>query len=308
MTSNHTTSQPRGRRRSRLITALFAAAVMSMLSLSSAAPSMASEKNQFPNQRIVDVALSLPENSFGDECYLFVNRVVAQASGGRVHIGGAHTYYGAYAREGGVQVSAAQAQPGDIIQISVPGDDGTYHDGMHTAVVVANLGGGNFDVVDSNWGLPHHQVHHHHWNPDRSVQAGESVQIWRMGQAGQVGPEPTIGQPPQNPRTPLAPVAPRFQGNGQNTFTVYGLKPGFGLSIRSGPGLEYPRVGYLNQGDPVAIGCQTQGGLALGSTIWDEIGPGQYVSDWFINTPGVNAFTSGLKQCTRSAERGPRRF
>ena len=280
------------RRRTSVIIAIVASIVAA---LACAPLALASPANDFPNQRIVDVALSHPEGSAGGQCYFFLNQVLAQASGGRIHIGGAHTYFGAYAREGGVQVSAADARPGDIIQISIPSSDDTYRSGMHTAIVVQNLGAGRFDVVDSNWGYAE-RVHHHVLTPSRLIAPGsdESVQFWRMGQ---------VDAPPAPP-TPPAPPAPVAS----NVYHVYGLPGSNRLLVRSGPGMQYPVVGSLGNGDPVTVECQQGGGMVLVSPIWDEIQPGKFVSDYFVNTRGVGVFTPGLDQCNTPSGHTVRSF
>src|SRR4051812_15977382 len=272
----------------------FMAVLAGALTLAGAGPALASSANQFPNGRIADVALTHRDGSPGGQCYVFVNNALAAASGGRVHIGGSHTYFGAYARAGGVLVTSAQAQRGDIIQISNPRNDNVYYPGMHTAIVVSNLRGGNFDVVDSNWGYAQ-LVHHHHLNPYKLIVAGtgESVQFWRMGQVTPVPITPTpitpTPTPVTNPPQPPAPVT-------NNTFPVYGLPAGNTLNVRSGPGAQFPVIGSLNEGQLVTVGCQAAGSQVVGSNVWDQIRPGAYVADWFVRTPVVG-FTSALPRC-----------
>lgn len=283
--------------RGAFIAVLAGAAAVLATALADASPSLASAANLFPNQRIANIALSHPEGSWGGQCYVFVNAVLSAASGGQVHIGGAHTYYGAYARAGGVLVSAGQAQAGDIIQISNPNNDNVYYRGMHTAIIVSNLGGGTFDVVDSNWGYTE-RVHHHHLNPYRLIVrgTGESVQFWRMGQVAST-PTPAPAPQPSPAPQPAPTPAPVTTPSPSNTFSVYGLPAGNTLNVRSGPGTQFARIASLSEGQQVSISCQTRGSVVAGSSVWDEIGAGEYVSDWFINTPVVNAFTPGLSQC-----------
>jgi hypothetical protein len=74
----------------------------------------------------------------GGQCRQFVNCVVKLVSGINP---AASDYSFPGARNLGKNVNAAVK--GDIIQWGVGG---------HTAIILANLGGGNFSVVDSNWG------------------------------------------------------------------------------------------------------------------------------------------------------------
>lgn len=266
--------------RSRVLVAL--GGCLAALGFAALAPTtaLASPANSFPNSRIAQIAQSYPNGAYGGQCYVFVYNVLLAASNGRVRIGGADTYYGAYARAGGVLVSPQQATTGDIIQISVPSSDDNYYPGMHTAIIVKNLGGGEYDVVDSNWGWTQ-QIHHHVLNPYSLLVpgSGESVQFWRMGQVSPSSGAVTVSPP-----------------SGPNTFQVYGTG-GDTLNIRSGPGRQYAVVGSLPDGQAVAITCQTRGGVVMGSSVWDEIGPGEFVSDWYIDTPVVNEFTPGLPHC-----------
>ena len=51
---------------------------------------------------------------------------------------------------------------------------------MHTAIIMDNLGGGNYSVVDSNWNLDG-IIHVHNWNPFVSAaNGGLQVNVWRF--------------------------------------------------------------------------------------------------------------------------------
>lgn len=82
------------------------------------------------------------------QCFPFVQRVVAEATGAQ--IGG--DYRLGYLNAGAVEVPVDQAMPGDIIQSADDTNSGFDADypGLHTAIVLTNLGGGKFRVVDSN--------------------------------------------------------------------------------------------------------------------------------------------------------------
>ena len=85
---------------------------------------------------------------FEGECFPFVQRVVKSVLGKSI---GADYRLG-YLQAGGVEVTLAAAQAGDIIQLiddrnTSPSAD---YPGMHTAIVMENYGGGKFRVVDSN--------------------------------------------------------------------------------------------------------------------------------------------------------------
>ncbi|MET8246790.1 SH3 domain-containing protein [Streptomyces sp. NPDC005202] len=68
----------------------------------------------------------------------------------------------------------------------------------------------------------------------------------------------------------------------------YQVAPGVRLNVRSGPGTSYSIVRVLPEGASVPIYCQTPGSTVTGpygtSTIWDNIGNGEYVSDAYVKT------------------------
>ncbi|MBO1333912.1 peptidase [Streptomyces sp. VRA16 Mangrove soil] len=66
---------------------------------------------------------------------------------------------------------------------------------------------------------------------------------------------------------------------------TYPIAPGYSVNVRSGPGTQY-RV--LPVGARVGIYCQTPGETVTGpygtSSLWDNIGVGEYVSDTYVKT------------------------
>lgn len=60
---------------------------------------------------------------------------------------------------------------------------------MHTAIITAKLGHGEFDVIDSNWGYTQ-QVNRHELDPWTQLADSNSalrVAIWRVGQGQRYG-------------------------------------------------------------------------------------------------------------------------
>lgn len=110
----------------------------------------------------------------GGQCRQFVNCLVYRASW--------HAYNPAsanYSFAGATQISGASATRGDIIQ------NGR---GIHTAIILQNLGGGKYVVVDSNSivsGPAKETVHVHNYTPPAS-----GVTYWRypQGATDQSGP------------------------------------------------------------------------------------------------------------------------
>jgi surface antigen len=71
------------------------------------------------------------------------------------------------------------------------------------------------------------------------------------------------------------------------------------LNVRSGPSTADSTVGSpLPYHTQVTIACQTTGASIDGSAIWDEIGSGRYVSDYWVNTPDFGTYSPGLSVCS----------
>lgn len=69
---------------------------------------------------------------------------------------------------------------------------------------------------------------------------------------------------------------------------VFPLAPGYRVKVRQGPSTDAPVVRTLAEGARVQIRCQRHGQRVSGpygtSDIWDNIAPGQYVSDTYVHT------------------------
>lgn len=180
----------------------------------------ANATRNFSNAAIADQALTHVGQN-GGQCKQFANNMAVAGSGGLVHLGGG--YYSDYAREGGIRVGAGAATKGDIIQLNGPSVD-SFYSGMHTAIVVANLGGNSFDVVDSNWGTPSEIVHHHTWNPfATAAQYGLAVNIWRLGTVSSPTPppQPPAPAPPTIPANAQGSIQGDFNGDGHIDAAVF---------------------------------------------------------------------------------------
>ncbi|MBH1934995.1 SH3 domain-containing protein [Streptomyces sp. AV19] len=76
----------------------------------------------------------------------------------------------------------------------------------------------------------------------------------------------------------------------------YAIASGYQVNVRSGPSTRSALVRVLPKGSRVQIRCQTRGETVSGpcgtTDIWDNIGPGQYVSDSYVKT-GSGGFVAG---------------
>ncbi|MFI6419782.1 SH3 domain-containing protein [Streptomyces sp. NPDC050842] len=68
----------------------------------------------------------------------------------------------------------------------------------------------------------------------------------------------------------------------------YAIAPGYRVNVRSGPSTQYPIVRSLAAGSTVPIHCQKPGEWVSGpygtTNLWDNIAPGEYVSDAYVKT------------------------
>jgi len=170
----------------RLLTAVVSLSVMGATCVSTVVDATRAEAiTNFPTATIAQDGLA-NVGQYGGECIAFAFNMIQQASGGTVTLPGTMAanggYYQSYPSAGGVSVSVAAAQEGDVIQLYNPRDQKNYYNGMHTAIIVSNLGGGSFDVVDSNWNWTT-TVKHHTWSnvPGYAAGFGLNVGIWQFG-------------------------------------------------------------------------------------------------------------------------------
>jgi hypothetical protein len=210
---------------------------------------------------------------------------------------------GDYKHNGGAEVSGIPRK-GDIIQLSKKGDPKGFYPGMHAAVVVGATGSAStFEVVDSNYdgrGV----VERHYWNPYKTAHDfGLIVTIWQLGYVA--------GRPAALPLPQPSASAPPRDSTLYYTFHVRGTcaAGGCGLSRRSGPGITaFAKVGVVFDDQPVYIVCQVrgervgpipQGGASSG--VWDQVYGGSWVSDLFVDTPQVDAFSPPIPSCESPA-------
>jgi hypothetical protein len=139
------------------------------------------EAKAFSNSSVADIATTYAGHQ--GQCIVFVANVLRRASHGAVGISAyAHGYQGTYRANGGKLVHHHRnAVRGDVIQVTPPGTGdgwkGPEYAPLHTAIILKNLGGGNFKVIDSN-SQRRERVHRHVYNP---YLRGGIVKIWRMG-------------------------------------------------------------------------------------------------------------------------------
>lgn len=119
--------------------------VVGVAALFGVAPSPSSAAGE---QNPISAAALKHVGTHGGQCWTFMQQVVAEATGRRV----GNDYRTGYFEAGAVEVSASEAAAGDIIQIADDRDTSAWasYRGLHTAIVLENLGSGRFDAIDSN--------------------------------------------------------------------------------------------------------------------------------------------------------------
>jgi surface antigen len=178
----------------------------------------------------------------------------------------------------------------------------------HVAYVEHVNADGTYVVSERNW----------NFNPNvtqRLVHPYPGVGFVYGGPAGSgplplpspVTPPPT--PPTTTPTTPTTPTPTTPTPQPAPTFYVhhvYGTcaDGACGINERSGPGYSsYAIVGTIGEGAEVDIVCQTHGELVTpnhgtASTVWDKLTNGSYVTDVYIDTPGVGGnFSPPIPQC-----------
>lgn len=71
------------------------------------------------------------------------------------------------------------------------------------------------------------------------------------------------------------------------------------VHVYAGPGTNFPVVMVLTSGTPITIACQGYGPSTNHDRIWDQLDSGQWVSDYWVNTPQFNTFSPGIDRCIR---------
>jgi len=206
-----------------------------------------------PRHPIVATALKY-EGTYGGECWTFMKKVVKEATGREVGF----DYRDGYLDAGAVEVKARDAQAGDIIQIAddrntTPSAD---YSGLHTALVIDNLGDGTFNVIDSNSSFDGMIRVRSSYSPAAAAaRYGIQFHIYRIG----VGPIP-----PQPLKPPVAPQTTTLR-LGDKAIVSAG---GDCLNMRSGAGVGQPVITCLPDRSSVTV---TANAVSAGGRLWLKV-------------------------------------
>ncbi len=76
------------------------------------------------------------------------------------------------------------------------------------------------------------------------------------------------------------------------------------VAKRSGPGVSYRRLGWIYGGTSIDVACQQRGTNVRGSSIWNRLSDGSWVSDFYVSTPVFNDYSPGIPKCIQSVAVG----
>jgi hypothetical protein len=104
------------------------------------------------------------------------------------------------------------------------------------------------------------------------------------------------------PSTPVRPVLglPSAPSNSvvmpssAYSYTVYGTPS---LNEYSAAASSGKLVGSLSEGQSVSLKCQGDGRNVKGSSVWDELTNGDWISDFYVDTPNVGTFSEPIPLC-----------
>ncbi len=221
----------------RLILSAILAGVLAVVAFQ---PSTAAGQSAGMDHPAVRVAANQVGNH-GGQCKMFVRQVFARV-GANIGPG----YRAAYLNVG-TEIDPANARAGDILQISHPANGEAFYPGMHTAIVIENLGNGTFKVVDSNFGGDE-RVRIHNWTP--RVPSHLRLYAYRID-LGATGSSSSGSSGSSSNSSPAAdvPEAPDL-AVGDEAIVATGTSC---LNMRDGAGLNHSRIDCMESGGKLTV-------------------------------------------------------
>jgi len=187
----------------------------------------------------------------GGQCWTFMQQVVAEATGRKVGF----DYRAGYFEAGAVEVSISEAANGDIIQIAADSNSGAWasYPGLHTAIILKNLGDGRFDAIDSNQNWDEMVRMRTNYDPFASAaRHGLQVHIYRI----------PVGN------APVAAAAPETAATFEAADVAKVAAGGDCLNLRSGASTTAARLGCLATGTQVTATGETK---TAGGMTWVQV-------------------------------------
>ena len=232
-------------------------------------------------------AASAYDGTWQGECWAFVKKIVREATGQEMGFDYRQGYFDA----GAIEVSAANAQPGDLIQVAKDSDSGPNADypGLHNSIIMANLGGGLFDIIDSNQnfdGVVH--VRKNYSPADSAARNGLNVHIYRIVAGATAKSAP--GTAPAAPSLAVPVPGQTFLiGEKVRVYT-----PGDVLNLRNAAGRDASISTKLAHGTAVTVlsGPTQSGGLAW-LKVSSPSGEGWVAADFLTKDVPVTPSSAG---------------
>jgi hypothetical protein len=208
-------------------------------------------------------------NNMDGECRAFVNAVVWIASGHTQWLGGGTDYFSELARYGTRITDVNSLVKGDVVQIG---------QGIHTFIIVSQVSGSTYKVVDSN-----EHSDHKVWNYNRSVALTDTERAYRLGSIS-LPAQPTSAHVASTTGT-TAVLAWADASNNEASYTSH-------YRIGTGPWMAGPSVGANST-------TMTVAGLRRGTSYTFQVGAnnamGTHWSPYFYGrTVAVPALPTGL--------------
>lgn len=197
----------------------------------------------------------------GGQCWTFMREVVKEATGRTVGF----DYRLGFFEAGAIEVSADEARNGDIIQIARDSNTSPWasYPGLHTAIILKNLGGGRFDAVDSNQNWDEMVRLRPNYDPYTSAaRNGLQVHIYRIpgGGPGESG----YSDAGETTPPPVIPEAPSMAA-GDTAVVAAG---GDCLNLRDSASRSGGRISCLPDGTQVTV---VSGPVEAGGFTWVQV-------------------------------------
>jgi hypothetical protein len=108
----------------------------------------------------------------------------------------------------------------------------------------------------------------------------------------------SVPSPPVHPIVSSSPPAHAINmPSSPFQYNIYGtVSPG----EYAAPSATSKQVGVLPIGNEVDLRCQEAGSVVKGSAVWDQLTNGEWVSDYFVDTPNIGDFSYPIPICITS--------
>lgn len=221
------------------------------------------------------------DGTWQGQCWPWMRKVVEEATGKVIGF----DYRKGFFEAGAVEVNPKNAKAGDIIQLvddSYTAPDADYP-GLHTAIIMENLGNGKFKVIDSN-GFWDETVRIREYDPGAAASRYPNISwhVYRIPNVGEV-----LVQEPLEPE-PIA-KQPFVIGDSVTVNT-----PNDCLNLRSGAGSNFGAITCLKDKTALKVAGAT---VAVNGRNWTKVttpsGTGWVATDFLVKAPSAGTGGAG---------------